>query len=67
MSLKPLCPEIELRAVSQGVNQVEFIGGRSVDFIQLLLGSGAFQFCSRLNLLDKDSSVAVKELSIDVV
>ena len=31
------------RAVSQRVGQVEFIGGRSVDFIQLLFGNGTFQ------------------------
>ena len=31
------------RAVSQRVGQVEFIGGRGVDFVQLLFGNGAFQ------------------------
>ena len=31
------------RAVSKRVGQVEFIGRRSVDFVQLLFGNGAFQ------------------------
>ena len=31
------------RAMSQRVSQVEFIGCRSVDFVKLLFGNGAFQ------------------------